>query len=81
MVTKDGSEENVDLLESFRVELVSNENPDLSILIKYEIVNFDSKYLQLQIDNQDRALMSAPEEFKTIRIVFFGTNFFKSQDT
>ena len=78
LVDRDGSIEKVDLLRNFQVELCSDDDPELRIPIKYEIVNFDSDYLQIQIDNQDSVLVEAPMEFKTIRIIFYGTDFFKS---
>ena len=81
LVDKEGFVEKVEILKSFVVELVSEEDPELSIPIKYNIVKFDSEVLQIQIDNEDPVLTNASDAFKTLRVVFYGTDLFRSKDT
>ena len=81
LVDKEGFVEKVDIVKSFEIELVSEDDPELSIPVKYSIVKFDSDYLQVQIDNKDSAIAEAPSEYKTLRIVFYGTDLFKAKET
>ena len=81
LVDKEGFVEKADIVKSFEIKLVSEDDPELSIPIKYDIVKFDSEYLQIQIDNEDSVLAEAPAEYKTLRIVFYGTDLFKAKDT
>jgi hypothetical protein len=82
LIDEDGNEyDRAKILDAILVELVSDVEPDRSIPVKVDVLEFNTDFFRLQLDYSDPDLIFAEDHFNQVKVTFYGTDFFKAKET